>query len=242
MDRDGEQSGSRGGAARRGSLLAAVALGRSRRRTSPFVWLAALGLVALVVLGLGGIGLQSLPRPFAQEQVDRSPPPLLQALQDLSRYQGATGSFQVVVDVERDVDNVPSILAGERTLFLAQGTVDGYVELGGLGPESVQVGPDRSVQITLPPATLSEARVDPEQSRVVSRQRGVLDRVGGAFSDNPTSERELYLRAEERMVDAAAQSDLRRRTEDNTRSMLTGLVKGLGYSDVTVTFTPDSRP
>lgn len=213
--------------------------GRGTRWVSPYVLLGVLGLLALVVLT---VRLPSLSNPFGSRDVDRSPPPLLQALQDLSRYQGASGTFQVVVDVERDVPHVPALVAGERTLFLAQGSVDGYVDLGRLGPDAVRVAPDRSVQITLPPATLSPARVDPAASRVVSRSRGVLDRIGGVFSDSPTSERELYLAAQERMADAAAASDLRRRTEDNTRTMLTSLLGGLGYPDVTVTFTPDARP
>jgi len=207
---------------------------------TPLAWLGVLGALALLVSTLG---LPSLPNPFGSSKVDRSPPPVLQALENLSRYQGATGNFQVIVDVERDVANVPSVLAGERTLFLAQGSVDGYVEFGGLGPDAISTSEDRrSVTITLPPATVSEPHVDPAQSRVVSRQRGVLDRLGGVLSANPTSERELYLTAQQRMLDAAAQSDLRSRTQDNTRSMLEGMLRGLGYTDVTVDFRQDARP
>jgi len=215
----------------------------ARPRWAPPAWLGALGVLAVLAVLLQSVGIPGLHNPFGSRSVDRSPPPLLQALEDLSRYQGATGNFQIVVDAERDVANVPSVLAGERTLFLAQGTVDGYVEFGGLGPDAIRTSPDRrSVTLTLPPATLSEPRVDPAQSRVVSRQRGVLDRLGGVLSDNPTSERELYLTAQQRMLDAAEQSDLRARTEENTRSMLVGMLTGLGYTDVRVEFSPDDRP
>jgi len=211
-----------------------------RPRWTPPAWLPVLAVLALLV---AVFGLPSLPNPFASKEVDRSPAPLLQALENLSRYQGATGNFQVVVDVERDVANVPSVLAGERTLFLAQGSVDGFVEFGGLGEGAIETSDDRrSVTVTLPPATVSEPHVDPAQSRVISRDRGVLDRLGGVLSDNPTSERELYLMAQQRMLDAAASSDLRSRTEENTRSMLVGMLTGLGYTDVRVEFTPDARP
>ncbi|HWI04695.1 MAG TPA: DUF4230 domain-containing protein, partial [Acidimicrobiales bacterium] len=84
----------------------------------------------------------------------------------------------------------------------------------------------------------AEPTVDVQQSRVVSRDRGVFDRIGSAFSDNPSSEKPLILAAEQKMREAANASDLRARAEDNTRKMLEGLVRALGYSDVSVTFSP----
>ena len=70
------------------------------------------------------------------------------------------------------------------------------------------VGDDGSVTVLLPPASLDDARVDHEASTVLDRDRGVLDRVGGLFSDSPTSERGLYLEAETRLAEAAADSEL----------------------------------
>jgi hypothetical protein len=99
------------------------------------------------------------------------------------------------------------------------------------------VSPDgERVEITLPRARLTQARVDPAQSRVFSRERGLLDRLGSVLSDNPTSERELYLLAQERMQAAAADSGLQAQAEENTRAMLESMLRSLGYRDVTVTF------
>jgi hypothetical protein len=215
-----------------------------RRTTGGPVMLAIVTAVTAVTGLLVGtlLGLR-LPNPFGTEEVDRSPAVLLRSIEDLSRYQAASASFQVIVDLERDVKFVPSALAGERALFLAQGSVDGYVDFSGLGADAIAVSDDRrSVTVTLPPAGISKPRLDTEESRVISRSRGVLDRLGGVFSDNPTSEQELYVKAEERLRRAAAESDLRKRTEENTRTMLTGLLRGLGYEDVTVRFEPDRRP
>ena len=92
--------------------------------------------------------------------------------------------------------------------------------------------------VVLPAPTLDEPTVDTDQSRVVSRDRGVLDRIGSAFSDNPTSERPLVQAAEEKMRAAAQESDLRKRAEDNTRRMLEGMLGALGYTSVNVTFSP----
>ena len=222
-----------------------VARGRDRRW--PGAPLTAVVLVLLVIgllaIGLARVNLPSLSNPFGTKTVDRSGPVLLLKLADLARFQAATGSFKEIVDVEKDVDNVPSVVAGERTLFVAQGSVDSYVDFTGIGKDAVTVSADgKRVDVVLPPAALSDARVDPDQSYVFSRKRGVLDRLGGVFSDNPTSERELYLVAERKIREAATASGLQQRAEDNTRSMLTGLLGTLGYTDVHVEFSADVRP
>ncbi|MFP5219786.1 MAG: DUF4230 domain-containing protein [Actinomycetes bacterium] len=199
---------------------------------------AALLVGALVVGGVLARGLDLLPGlPFGTETVDRSTPTLLTSLEDLERYHAATGSFQVVVDLEKDVRWVPSAISGERTTFLATGSVDAYVDFRGLHGRAVEVSDDgRSVTFSLPPAQLDEADVDLENSRVLARDRGVLDRVGGMFSDNPTSERQVASLAEDELDAAAAESDLREQAEENTREMLTGLARSLGFEDVVVEF------
>jgi hypothetical protein len=210
-----------------------------RRRGGRLVAVLVLVLVVLVaVAGLGGLRLwPSFPNPFAGRQVDRSQPVLLKAIEDLEVYKAATGSFQVVVDLEESSRGIPLILKGQRTLFVAAGNVDAEVDFSGLDDGAIKVSPDgRRVDITLPRARLTEARVDPDQSRVFSRQRGLLDRLGSVLSDNPPSERELYRLAAAKMQAAAAQSDLAARAEQNTRAMLESMLRSLGYTDVTVTF------
>jgi hypothetical protein len=73
---------------------------------------------------------------------------------------------------------------------------------------------------------------------VLDRDRGLIDRVGDAFADEPTDDSGLYAEAEDRLESAAAESDLYRRAEDNTRGMLTSLGQSLGVETVTVTFEP----
>jgi hypothetical protein len=120
---------------------------------------------------------------------------------------------------------------------VAGGTVDAEVDFSGLKEGAIKVSPDgQRVEITLPRARLTGARVDPDQSRVFSRERGLLDRLGSVLSDNPTSERELYQLAQAKMQAAAAESDLIAVAERNTRAMLEGMLHSLGYRDVTVTF------
>jgi hypothetical protein len=94
-------------------------------------------VAAAVVGGLVVVGadraVDALPgfgTPFSEEVVDRSRPALLESLADLEDYHAAKATFSVVVDLERDVRNVPSFLAGERTTYLAVGSVDGLVDFG----------------------------------------------------------------------------------------------------------------
>jgi Protein of unknown function (DUF4230) len=211
-----------------------------RRRSRVRLVAAILGALVLIVAvaGLSGLRLwPSFPNPFATRQVDRSPPVLLKAIEDLAVYKAATGNFQVVVDLEESTRGVPLLIKGQRTLFVAGGSVDAEVDFSGLKDGAIKVSPDgRRVDITLPRARLTPARVDPDQSRVFSRERGLLDRLGSVLSDNPTSERELYRLAQAKMQAAAAQSDLQARAEQNTRAMLQSMLRSLGYREVTVTF------
>ena len=146
---------------------------------------AARGLAVLVAVLLGWTGLHHLGdllpnwgNPFETEEVDRTGPAVLKALADLHEYRAATGSYQVMIDIEKDAKYLPSFLKGERTLFLAQGSVDAAIDFSGLGPEAVTVNPDRSVTITLPHAQLTQPVLAIGASHVVDRDRGLLDRLG----------------------------------------------------------------
>ena len=191
-----------------------------RRRSQ--VRLVAAVLLALVlfvaVSSLSGLRLwPSFPNPFATRQVDRSQPVLLKAIEDLEVFKAASGNFQVVVDLEESSRGIPLIIKGQRTLFVAGGSVDAEVDFSTLDEGAIKVSGDgKRAEITLPRARLTQARVDPEQSRVFSRERGLLDRLGSVLSDNPTSERELYQLAEDKMEAAAAASDLRARGPSRT--------------------------
>ena len=211
------------------------------RRLQPvLIGIVAAVAVLLIAAAIDPWGL--LPNPFEKKTIDRSEPAVLNRLSDLSEYKAATAQLQELVDVEHDVRFVPSIISGDRATFLAFGTVDAVVDFGELGKGAVEVTNDRkTVHIVLPHARIADVHVDPSRSKVVNRQRGVLDRIGGVFSDNPTSERELYRLSEQRLTKAAQSSKLRARAEANTRSMLRSLLTSLGFEDITIDFRASSR-
>ncbi|MDX3533472.1 DUF4230 domain-containing protein [Streptomyces sp. MB09-01] len=211
--------------------------GGSRR---PWWGRIAVGLAAIVVLivlvtrfslvpGFGGL--------FGEDTRDRSGPALLKSMQDMHRYEAAVGNFQVVVDLEKDAALLPDAIRGTRTLYVGAGTVSGYVDLGGLGERNVTVNGDGTkASIRLPHAVLGTAALNPDRSYAVSKQRGLLDRIGDLFSDNPAGEQAVQKLAVQHINEAARDSGLVERAEQNTRSMLEGLLRSLGFREVTVAY------
>ncbi|MFE9924582.1 DUF4230 domain-containing protein [Streptomyces sp. NPDC005774] len=196
-------------------------------------------VVVLAVL-FAGIRLSVLPGLkdlFGTETHDRSGPALLESIQDISRYDAATGNFQVVVDLEKDTRFLPDAIRGSRTLYVGAGTVDAYVDLGKLGKDDVQVDEDRtSATLRLPHARLGTPALDPERSYAVSKERGLLDRFGDLFSDNPNSEQAVQKLAVRHIGAAAKESELTTRAESNTTGMLEGLLRSLGFTKVDVAY------
>ncbi|MFI0901133.1 DUF4230 domain-containing protein [Streptomyces sp. NPDC020983] len=201
------------------------------------------GLMVLVLL-LGGLHLlPGLPNPFAERTNDRSGPVLLKSIQDMSRYEGASGNFEVVVDLQKDAKYLPDIVHGERTLYVGAGSVDAYVDLGSLKSDAVTVSDDRkSTAIRLPHAALERTNLDPERSYVVSQKRGLFDRVGDFFGSDTGNAQKLSILAAKKIQDAAKKTELTARAEANTRSMLQGMLTSLGFTDISISFGPPPQP
>ncbi|MFE5812466.1 DUF4230 domain-containing protein [Streptomyces sp. NPDC056479] len=197
-------------------------------------------LVLVLVVFFAGIRLSVIPGLkdlFGTETNDRSGPALLQSIQDMSRYDAASGNFQIVVDLEKDAKFLPDAIRGTRTLYVGAGTVDAYVDLGKVGEDDVTVNGDRtSATLRLPHAALGKPSLDPDRSYAVSKQRGLLDRLGDLFSDNPNGEQAVQKLAVRHIGDAAKQSGLTTRAETNTTNMLEGLLHSLGFKEVKVTY------
>ncbi|MGP2437812.1 DUF4230 domain-containing protein [Streptomyces sp. JW3] len=204
-------------------------------------WAKAVGAVALVLVVLfAGLRLSVLPGLkdlFGTETHDRSGPALLESIQDISRFEAASGNFQVVVDLEKDTKFLPDAVRGSRTLYVGAGSVDAYVDLGKVGDDDVRVNEDRtSATLRLPHAALGKPALDPERSYAVSKQRGLLDRLGDLFSDNPNGEQAVQKLAVRHIADAAKESGLTERAETNTSQMLKNLLRSLGFKEVRVTY------
>ena len=202
------------------------------------------GLAVVVAVVLAGVLVLSavhllpqLRNPFAETTTDRSQPVLLKSITALSRYEAASGSFQVVVDLSKRTAFLPSFIEGSDTLFIGQGTEIAVVDFSQLGAKAIRVSADRkTVTVDLPGAQLEPAVLDVRQSYVYAQQQGLLNRIGNFFSGNPNSQQQVYIMAQQKIETAAKQSPLVTEAEKNTRSMLDGMMRSLGFQRVTVAF------
>src|SRR6516162_4903626 len=192
--------------------------------------------VLIVVLSAVHL-LPQLRNPFAETTTVRSEPVILQSITELSRYEAASGSFEVVVDLTRRTSLLPSFLEGSETLFIGEGTDVAFVDFSGLKSQAIQVSADRtSVTVTLPKAQLEPAALNVSLSYVYAQQQGLFNRIGNFFSGNPNSQQQVYILAQQKIQTAAQQSPLLAEAQKNTEGMLDGMLSSLGFQHITVTF------
>jgi len=198
---------------------------------------AAVAAVAAGVIALSAVHLlPQLRNPFAEKTTVTSQPVLLKSITALSRYEAASGSFQVVVDLSQH-SLLPSFLQGSETLFIGQGTDIAFVNFGQLKGQAIRVSANRSaVTVTLPRAQLEPAVLNVRQSYVYAQQQGLLNRIGDFFGGNPNSQQQVYIAAQQKISTAARHSPLLAEAERNTRGMLTGMLSSLGFKRITVNF------
>lgn len=209
--------------------------GLSGRLITGLVAIAAI-LVVVVVLSAVHL-LPQLRNPFATTTTDRGGPALLKSITALSRYEAASGSFQVVVDLTKRTSFIPSFLSGSETLFIGQGTDIAFVDFSQLKGPAVRVSADRAtVSVRLPRAQLEPAVLNVSQSYVFAEQQGLMNRIGNFFSGNPNSQQQVYILAAQKIQAAAKASSLLAQAQHNTQDMLNSMLHSLGFQHITVTF------
>ncbi len=195
-------------------------------------------VIVVILVGLSAVHL--LPRlrnPFAETTTVRSQGALLKSITELSRYEAASGSFQVVVDLSTRSSFLPSTIEGSQTLFVGLGTDIAFVNFANLKGKAVVVSRNRkAVTIRLPAAQLEPAVLNVKKSYVFAQQQGLLNKIGSFFSANPNSQQQVYVAAQQKIEQAARRSALVTQAEKNTTVMLTGLMRSLGFKQVTVVF------
>jgi len=205
-------------------------------------WVGAIAAAAILVVVLSAVHLlPQLRNPFAQTTTVTSQPVLLKSITALSRYEAASGSFEVVVDLTKRTSLLPGFLAGSETLFIGQGTDIAYVDFSQLKSQSIKVNATRTaVTVQLPTAQLEPAVLNVSQSYVFAEQQGLFNRIGNFFSGNPNSQQQVYILAQQKITTAARQSPLVPEAEKNTQAMLTGMLTSLGFKHIIVTFGPEA--
>jgi len=206
-------------------------LGRAATIVAAIVAVIAL-LIALSAVHL----LPQLRSPFRTTTTVRSQPPLLKSITSLSRYEAASGTFQVVVDLSRQTAFLPSFIAGSQTLFIGVGTDIAYVNFAQLKGSAIHVSAGRAVTMTLPHAQLEPAVLNVGQSYVFAEQQGLINRVAGFFSGNPNSQQQVYILAQQRILQAARASALLADAQRNTTAMLDSMLTSLGFRHIAINY------
>ncbi len=224
-------------------------MARSRSRLLPAL-LTGVGLVVAVVVAQSLSLLPQFSNPVKEEEVDRSAPPLMLSLEDRADLIASSGNLQVLVDREIDVNWLPGILAGERLVYQAVGSIDGIVRLSEVTSRVTvdeETG-ERVVTFTVPPAELSEVHLDLEESKVVESDTGLFNRIADFFKDNPGELQDLQRMGRDKIEAAALEAGVLDRAEQSARETLTDLAMRAGADDVVVEFvdpaeeTTTSRP
>jgi Protein of unknown function (DUF4230) len=190
-----------------------------------------------VVVGLHGLGQFD---PFARTTTERPDSVSLDQVRDLASFDAATGRFQTLVDQQQSTKLLPGWVSGSDVVLAAAGDVDATVDFSHLDSAALQRSADgHQVTVHLPAPELSTPKLDPTQTRVLDRQRGLLDRVGDAVGDgDPVAQDQLEQRASTKLAAAATQSDLTARAKANTSAFLQHLLVGGPVTQVTVVWAP----
>lgn len=208
-------------------------------RVAALVAVVAAAVIAIVLVLSTVHLLPRLTNPFAETTTDRSSPVVLKSISALSRYEAASGSFQVVVNLDQRTSWLPSFIEGSQTLFVGDGTDIAFVDFSKLKGSAIKVSHGRSwVTITVPRAQLEPAVLNVQRSYVFAQQQGLLNRIANFFSGNPNGQHQVYVLAQRKIQSAAQHSALLNQAQRNTRSMLTSLLRSLGFKQITVTFGP----
>jgi len=195
---------------------------------------ASLMIIAFALVALVVVGLVSIWDPFGSTTVDRSGPAVLERIRTLEEFTAAEANFTQDVDIEND-SFLPGFIKGERVTAIVTGSVRATVDFSQLGADSVQVSDDgKSIRVTLPDPQLDDPEIDEGSARVVSRDRGIIDRLEDVFSANPTDDTPLYKAAEDKLEDAAKKSDVLEQARTNTERWLEVFLGAAGFEDVQV--------
>ncbi|HEY8431487.1 MAG TPA: DUF4230 domain-containing protein [Sandaracinaceae bacterium] len=205
---------------------------------------ASIGLVVVAVACLGGAAsswvaslVRGAPEP-AETVVVRPTADVVVAVRDLARLETASYHVERVIDVTSRQSRLGGLLeAQDSILLVAAADVVAGVDLASLGDDDVEVDAARSrIAITLPPVQILSARLDNDRTYVHRRETDLLARRRESL------ETEARREAEQTMRQAAIESGILERAEQNARRTIESLVRSLGYRHVEVRFRDEERP
>ena len=208
-----------------------------RRRTGAWILGILLGAALAVILiggfvwmttGLGVFRVLSALRGVnSPTQINVDQPTVVRQVQQLQRLETVNYTMDKIISGEHSNPYLPKFLVGDRLLLVVHGEVIAGVALGGVLSGDVSVAGDK-VSIRLPAAEIFTTSLDNSKTRVYSRDTGLLS------STDPFLESEVRQEAVRQLTEAAVQDGILKTAADNGRATIAGLLRGLGFRDVTV--------
>jgi Protein of unknown function (DUF4230) len=154
-------------------------------------------------------------------------PTVVEKIQRLSRLETVSYSMDNVVEGARDNRVLPRFLTGDRLLLVVHGEAIAGVDLAQLKAADVHIA-GRSIYVHLPPAQIFSTRLDNANTRVFSRETGLL------VPADPNLESEVRENAEEQLRQSALTGGILQTATQNARTTVATLLRGLGFEQVKV--------
>ncbi|MBA3916871.1 MAG: DUF4230 domain-containing protein [Acidobacteriales bacterium] len=192
-----------------------------------------LALIVGVLLGFSGVLISSrtalltgwmgsLQRAM---HISVAQPTVVSHIQQLQRVETVSFTMDKVVTGGHESEVLPDFLAGDKLLMIVHGDVVAGVDFSRLQPGDVTVLGSQ-VTLHLPDAEIFSTRLDSANTKVYSRQTGLL------VPADPNLETEVRQQAENNLRESALSGNILATAQQNARSTLTSLLQGLGFKDV----------
>ena len=179
----------------------------------------ALFLAGVFSQGQGARQWLSNPLGFSS-QVTPSGPVVLLQMQKLARLETARFNGQAIVKSETK-GVLPISIAGDSLVFMAHGEVVAGVDLAKMSEKDVRVNGD-TVHVNLPTAEIFHTRLDSKTSEVAQRQTGLFSKP------DINLETQARIESENRLREAALQSDILKRADENARETVRKQLEAAG--------------
>jgi hypothetical protein len=149
---------------------------------------------------------------------------VLEGVQSLSRLETASYQMEKVITAESGQGPL-GFLFGDKLLLIAYGEMIAGVDLSYIGPSDLMTTDDGTVYMRLPAAEVFVATLDNSRTYVYDRRTGVAGM-------NMQLESAARQEAERLMLQAAIETGLLEKAEENARDVLRTLLLGLGFEHV----------
>jgi hypothetical protein len=152
----------------------------------------------------------------------------LNEIKTLGRLETIEYVMQVVVDEEKEPDNLwTRIFGNDKIILIAKGEVVAGFDLSELSELDAWVQGDRVI-LTLPPPEIFYSRLDNEETLVYKRDTGFLVKADQYLEGT------ARLLAERRLLDWAEEHGILEKAEENGIIYFERLLGSLGFTDIKV--------